>query len=529
MRETKSKYSNQKRKGKRGLLFSISLFVIGVMVFTSWTLQKDAQIYQMGERYLNKRKWGKAIEVFNMLLKKYPDTIFKDNALFWIGFSLEHRGEEEKAFNHFEKFVKQYPDSPWWDDATVHQIFLAKKLYLKGRADYIDFLRLQLSSSDAKIRFQAALTLGELRDPSALPILKEIVKDRNEDVAKRAMNLMRDYEEIIVDSLKDSLAEDVVEDSNSKESVSTIRIIADGLRKKGERWTEKELLINGLYHIIPHVDLAFYLSLEYDWDKKEWWRRFWAERDPTPTTPENEAFDEFKRRVLYAWKNFGKEWGSDKSYYPPWDSRGELYIKYGHPDYRDTKKHIEWEEWIYYKYRVVFIVSNRISNRTGKGILLAPLSVYSYSNNIAGKRSYFIKEPRYLFINPVFEENRDIKNFKLWIDSTESVQDRIKIEFVYKFPVKNLRIVRQGKQYVGHYDCRWVVYDDNYNMVKSSEGSSEVRINRKSDLSKQFVTGNIDILLPEGSYILALRIEDKKAKRIGLYKKKFLLKMKRNK
>jgi len=52
---------------------------------------------------------------------------------------------------------------------------------------------------------------------------------------------------------------------------------------------------------------------------------FWARRDPTPTTPQNEVRDEFGRRVQYADKNFhGRERGSISD-------RGKVLILFGPP------------------------------------------------------------------------------------------------------------------------------------------------------------------------------------------------------
>ena len=57
------------------------------------------------------------------------------------------------------------------------------------------------------------------------------------------------------------------------------------------------------------------------------WRAYWAARDPDPTTRTNERLVEHYRRVIFSKLNFsnGKE---------PWDRRGEIYIRFGHPDDR---------------------------------------------------------------------------------------------------------------------------------------------------------------------------------------------------
>ncbi len=65
-------------------------------------------------------------------------------------------------------------------------------------------------------------------------------------------------------------------------------------------------------------------------ESDEWLRRFWTAHDPTPTTPENEFRDEHERRVSHAIYLFGSHARGG----PPWDDRGEVYIRYGQPDER---------------------------------------------------------------------------------------------------------------------------------------------------------------------------------------------------
>ena len=57
------------------------------------------------------------------------------------------------------------------------------------------------------------------------------------------------------------------------------------------------------------------------------WRSFWKATDPVPITPENEALDDYFRRVQQANVRFGDEGG------PGWlTDRGEVFIALGEPD-----------------------------------------------------------------------------------------------------------------------------------------------------------------------------------------------------
>ena len=62
-------------------------------------------------------------------------------------------------------------------------------------------------------------------------------------------------------------------------------------------------------------------------EREELWRTYWAARDPDPTTRINERLVEHYRRVIFSRLHFST--GKD-----PWDRRGEIYVRYGHPDDR---------------------------------------------------------------------------------------------------------------------------------------------------------------------------------------------------
>ena len=66
-------------------------------------------------------------------------------------------------------------------------------------------------------------------------------------------------------------------------------------------------------------------------------RRFWAKRDPDLSTTVNERLLEHYRRVSYARLYFSK--GKQ-----PWDRRGEVYIRFGEPDYRSRSDEVNFRQ-----------------------------------------------------------------------------------------------------------------------------------------------------------------------------------------
>ena len=83
--------------------------------------------------------------------------------------------------------------------------------------------------------------------------------------------------------------------------------------------------------------------------QKKMLTKFWKERDPDPTTEENELEEEYYRRVAFANKNFTPWQGNNKG----WQTdRGRIYIIYGPPSnietpYLTSGEPSKYEIWYY--------------------------------------------------------------------------------------------------------------------------------------------------------------------------------------
>ncbi|HYT82070.1 MAG TPA: GWxTD domain-containing protein [Gemmatimonadales bacterium] len=101
--------------------------------------------------------------------------------------------------------------------------------------------------------------------------------------------------------------------------------------------------------------------------KRDYLRRFWTRRDPTPGTPENELADEFYARVADANRRF-REGGAFRI--PGWRTdRGRIFIKYGPPDEVLSRPRppgsLPYEVWKYTRKRLLkycFVDLTRFGN-----------------------------------------------------------------------------------------------------------------------------------------------------------------------
>lgn len=89
------------------------------------------------------------------------------------------------------------------------------------------------------------------------------------------------------------------------------------------RDTAEQLVYYDLSLVAKDDELA-----EFEATPKDEWKNlagtFWASRDPAPVTEANERRIEHYRRVAYSREHFG-------AFKFPWDTRGDVYVRYGEP------------------------------------------------------------------------------------------------------------------------------------------------------------------------------------------------------
>jgi GWxTD domain-containing protein len=105
---------------------------------------------------------------------------------------------------------------------------------------------------------------------------------------------------------------------------------SSGARDRFAAATEARLdsLYGPLLYVMQADERGIYPALSVG-RKRDYLRRFWGRRDPTPGTPKNELEDEFYARTAEANRRF-REGGAAPI--PGWrTARGRIFIKYGPP------------------------------------------------------------------------------------------------------------------------------------------------------------------------------------------------------
>lgn len=509
----------------------------------------DKKLYNNAQKNILANKWTEALNQFQELVDAFPSSSYRDDSRFWIGYCLEKMDQPPEAFLAFEKLIQDYPNSPWVDDGKMHQIALAEKLVRADKRSYLTFLAEKLSEP-APMRQQAAIALGKLGDPRALPILKEIQTDA--DLGAIASNLIGWIE---------SGAKTPLPSREKTESPTRLEFLREGtelgaektkeekprsllffptkrylqyrsMLKKGNDWSRQELIDFGMWQVLPTDEFERYHSLD-GYDREEWLRKYWRKLDPTPTTEENEAKAEFERRIEYARIHFADfweyrhfrylrdEWLKFEWEHAPWDARGEIYIKYGEPDFRAIET-FQQEEWTYYRYNVDFIVDQYRTNIYGNAIKPGAMSRFIHHDF-----STVYVESNFIY-NPEFRYHHDykatpIKNFELAVDKNFQTEPG-NIRFTYKTRADEFKITSASNQFALRYLQTYVILNSDLRVIDKNETLVElIKADKNSFKKEKEIIRQLTFKLVPGEYMLALQIKDQASDKLGIYTKNFVV------
>ncbi|HEX9657102.1 MAG TPA: HEAT repeat domain-containing protein [Bacteroidota bacterium] len=75
-------------------------------------------LYKRGYELIIQEKWKNAQEVLSELVKRYPRSEYRDDAMYWMAYALKFR-EKNEAMAAYNNFLHQYRDSKYYDDAVA--------------------------------------------------------------------------------------------------------------------------------------------------------------------------------------------------------------------------------------------------------------------------------------------------------------------------------------------------------------------------------------------------------------------------
>ncbi len=367
------------------------------------------ELYQQAMEAKEEKNWDKSTELLERYVENYQDEQRYYDALYWLGIGYQ-RSESDypKAFSIYEELINAAEETSWNDEAVTNQIYVAEQLARKGATTYHDFLLTKLESDDQDVQREAALSLGKIGDERSIPVLKELADDPQVGPLAQALVANMDPEEISEAEIRADLEERKreraeeqaskrkemadAEESEKKENKPFLWFFRknyafyDDMLRADDSWSQVDILGYGMWVIVPANEYDEFYALEDDDAKMEWIREQWKEVDPNENTPENEALAEFERRVRYAYENYSDTWDFRHFKYQreqyqregwpnaPWDARGDIYVKYGEPDFATIGNGLNWVEWTYYRFDVDFEIKKFMTNIYGNAIKPGPMT-----------------------------------------------------------------------------------------------------------------------------------------------------------
>ncbi|MBT5872057.1 MAG: tetratricopeptide repeat protein [Candidatus Latescibacteria bacterium] len=294
-----------------------------------------------------------------------------------------------------------------------------------------------------------------------------------------------------------------------------------------------------------YKDLTFVASVETallfeeagEFDKSEMWRKFWAARDPDPSTLVNERLVEHYRRVLYARTNFA-------SAQFPWDQRGAIYVRFGEPDnrqnvaqpfptkdakvesIREVNRQLRYtpdergftESWVYVPYGIELFFSDRFGN--GK-FEFPPLTTDPRVNRFHPKTiatELITQQPEGYFYDyggAPLEFIFDAVTYRGENGDTE-------VELAYTVPARQLGHVSDGQGERTWFKSFVVLRDQELRRVTETMRNIGPVERPPTEVPKRSAktvvrTASLSLPAPPGSYRTSVGIRDSISQRIGIY------------
>lgn len=520
--------------------FSFVTLFLMVLITASTAFQSDSahRLYLEAKKRSINLQWSSAAELYKQLVDEYPDSHYREEAQFWVGFCLEKNRDYQEAYLAFNTLERKFPESTWLDDAVQHKIVLAEKLASQRGDQYYSFLRSQLNNPEKETQYQAAMALGRLNDRRALPALKSlrghVEFDTETESVIAALEQTKDLPDQAV------YAEDAIGDFDGDQQATTrrrfnpkddrVNYFAEhrfeqyrSMTRQDNNWSLSELRDFGLWHILPTDSFDVYSALN-ETAKLEWLRIFWKRLDPTPITDENEALDEFEYRVRFARESFSYYDGLKEFHYAPWDARGEIYIKFGKP--QELKKEDDGEFWYYPQYdRITFYIRPNVTNIFGRSIVIASLDGHSMRSTPKQQdwnrwryiHTQYIYNPGFYFDYSPPRSQSLIADFSVKYAKTNQGPT-----FQYSLPSAELGYVARSDRYHMEYLEKYVIYDNAMHKVVNHETTRRISKPSEREIKKLgTVRQDVKLDLVPGQYTLGVQVQDEHSNKIGIKKINF--------
>lgn len=169
------------------------ILILAAASLGAWAQQTaDEKLFQEAKLLIFDEKWEPAQAKLEEILKKYPQSAFYPQAVYYNAKCLEERGRNGEALNGYEDYLRlRDKNKNLAEDAEGSIIEIAFKFYEHGDKSYLKKIEERLASPNKAARYYAAYKLSFVKEKDVamkgVPILKKIVQEEQDpDLLDRA-------------------------------------------------------------------------------------------------------------------------------------------------------------------------------------------------------------------------------------------------------------------------------------------------------------------------------------------------------
>ncbi len=114
-------YRSMERNRLKVLVSALIIAFIFLSTFSLALKKEDPNVmYNKGVEQFNKKKYKEARDIFERVMKDYPETAAANNASYYYAICFFKEGNYQKTIEGFQRLAKNYPDSHWIPEAYYH-------------------------------------------------------------------------------------------------------------------------------------------------------------------------------------------------------------------------------------------------------------------------------------------------------------------------------------------------------------------------------------------------------------------------
>lgn len=169
------------------------ILILAAFCLGAWAQQTaDEKLFQEAKLLIFDEKWEPALAKLEEILKKYPQSAFYPQAVYYNAKCLGERGKNGEALNGYEDYLRlRDKNKNLAEDAEGSIIEIAFKFYEQGDKSYLKKIEERLASPNKAARYYAAYKLSFVKEKEiarkGVPILKKIIQEeRDPDLLDRA-------------------------------------------------------------------------------------------------------------------------------------------------------------------------------------------------------------------------------------------------------------------------------------------------------------------------------------------------------